>query len=290
MFRSSKSNLPAATQASDIRSRIFSWLVRFNAYLICFGATRGVVLFFLTRVPASRLRQTTVVPPGSAEPVLLRHQSSDVQVYNDIYVRQEYGWELPVTPKVIVDAGAYTGLSTAFFASRFPDAKIIAIEPDEDNFELLAQNTSHFANVHIIRAALWYESGSVSLMDPGDGAWGLRLLESDVNAGEATSAVRSDSVRAITIADVIRDYDLEKIDLLKVDVEGSEKEIFAAANSWISYVDAICIELHDRFKTGCSRSFYKAVEDFPVEVRRGEDVLVIRERSSRGSPVDSVSR
>jgi hypothetical protein len=77
----------------------------------------------------------------------------------------------------------------------------------------------------------------------------------------------------------MRDYDLEKIDLLKVDVEGSEREIFANAEPWIESVGAICMELHDRFKAGCSRSFFKAVDDFPIELRRGEDVLVVRDRS-----------
>jgi Methyltransferase FkbM domain len=87
-------------------------------------------------------------------------------------------------------------------------------------------------------------------------------------------------VNAITVADVIRDYNLDRIDLLKVDIEGSEKEAFADPGSWIALVDAICMEFHDRFKAGCSRSFFKAVEDFPVESWRGENVLVARQRSS----------
>ena len=78
----------------------------------------------------------------------------------------EYAWEFAESPQVIVDAGAYTGLSTAFFALRYPAAKIIAIEPDEANFELLLRNTAAFANVQAVRAALWVESGSVVLADP----------------------------------------------------------------------------------------------------------------------------
>lgn len=203
-----------------------------------------------------------------------------MHVFNEIYLRQEYGWNFSSPPRVIVDAGAYTGLSTSFFASRFPDAIIIAVEPDQENFELLVQNTKRYTNVHPIRAALWSESGNVSLVDPGDGAWGLRLLESD-DSSAATAGHNSafGSVRAITVTDIIRDYDLEKIDLLKVDVEGSEREIFANPDPWIASVGAICMELHDRFKAGCSRSFFKAVSDFPIELRRGEDVLVVRDRS-----------
>lgn len=79
--------------------------------------------------------------------------------------------------------------------------------------------------------------------------------------------------------DVLREYHLDTIDLLKVDIEGSEKELFAAADSWIGQVDAICLELHDRFKPGCSRAFYQAVGDFRTEFRLGEDVLVLRDES-----------
>jgi hypothetical protein len=75
---------------------------------------------------------------------------------------------------------------------------------------------------------------------------------------------------------------------LKVDVEGSEKEIFSTADSWISSVDAICIELHDRFKIGCSRSFFTAVQDFPIELHRNEDVLVAR-ADSQLAPVRAVN-
>ena len=75
----------------------------------------------------------------------------------------------------------------------------------------------------------------------------------------------------------------------KVDVEGSEKEIFSTADSWLSFVDVICIELHDRFKSGCSRSFFKAVEDFPIELHRSEDVLVAR-AESRLIPIRQLSK
>jgi hypothetical protein len=88
------------------------------------------------------------------------------------------------------------------------------------------------------------------------------------------------SVTAVTLTDVMRDHGLEKIDLLKLDIEGCEKEIFENSDPWIENVQAICLELHDRFKAGCSRAFYKAVDDFPIELRRGEDVLVTRDEFS----------
>jgi FkbM family methyltransferase len=253
-------------------------------YIICFGAIRGSFLFLIGIAwPRANGRLISVVVPGFPHRVFVRLGTTDVVVFNDIYRGGEYDWNFSVPPKTIVDAGAYTGLSTVFFATRYPEAKIIAIEPDRKNFELLALNTTKMPNVHTIRAALWAESGTVSLRDPGDGAWSFRLAESDQfirgNGSEGTDRATM-SVTAVTLTDVMRDHGLEKIDLLKLDIEGCEKEIFENSDPWIENVQAICLELHDRFKAGCSRAFYKAVDDFPIELRRGEDVLVTRDEFS----------
>jgi FkbM family methyltransferase len=274
--------------------RVPSWLRKLRAqaryvwfkiiaYVLCFGIIRGLRLFLLGLVwPGSNGRRVKVWSSSCPAPLLVRLGSTDITVFNEIYRCMEYAWNFATPPGVIVDAGAYTGLSTAFFAARYPDAQIIAVEPDEQNFELLALNTAETTNVRALRAAIWAESGSASLTDPGDGAWGFRLRElEDANSIKDDSCADPSitSVPALTIADIIRDYGLEKIDLLKLDIEGSEKEVFTNAAPWIGYVEAICLELHDRFKAGCSRAFYKAVEDFPIELRRGEEVLVLREES-----------
>jgi FkbM family methyltransferase len=260
------------------------------AYPDCFGALRGSYFLALSHLRSkSSGREVEVLAPGSGIPVIVRLGTSDVQVFNDIYRRQAYRWDFGEPPKVIIDAGAYTGLSTSFFAARYPSATIIAVEPDEQNFNLLLKNTARFGNVRALRAALWMESGYVSLVDPGEDAWGLRVNESDPSSGgEAGPAPGPEPVRAVTVTDILREYDLERIDLLKIDVEGSEKEIFSTSEPWISSVEAICMELHDRFKAGCSSSFFRAVKDFPIELRRGEDVLVMRDHSRLGSLPEAV--
>ena len=218
--------------------------------------------------------RATAILPSSDIPLTLRLRTSDIRVFYEIFVNYEYDWDFRSAPRVIVDAGGYTGLSAAFFANKYPDATVIAIEPDEENFALLKLNTERFPNVHAVRAAVWRDTGMIYLTDPGTGAWGLQVCE-------AGNAVPADGglIRATTIDEIIKEFNLERIDLLKLDVEGSETEVFSTANSWISSVDTICIELHDRFKAGCSRSFFKAVEDFPIELRRNEDILVARSSS-----------
>jgi hypothetical protein len=84
------------------------------------------------------------------------------------------------------------------------------------------------------------------------------------------------------------DYEVDRVNLLKLDIEGSEKEVFSNARPWIDRVDAISIELHDRFKPGCTRAFFGAVTDFPIELRRGEKILVIRDNSPMGVVIEQL--
>lgn len=248
--------------------------------MLCFGVPRGLFLGTVVRLlPGLRGRTVRARVPGSRAGLLVRLGTSDVEVFVQVYLWLEYEQDFAVAPGVIVDAGAYTGLSTAFFATRYPDATIVAIEPDGGNFGMLARNTASFPNVHLVQAALWSQTGTVSLEDPGDGAWGIRLAGVATPDAAACAGMRGTGVRAVTVPEIMREHDLRGIDLLKVDIEGSEMEVFSHADAWIGSVNAISIELHDRFRPGCSSAFFKAVEDFPVRSQRGEDVFTARDES-----------
>jgi len=256
-----------------------------SEYISCFGFLRGT--FFLAARTVRLYRTGKIVlatVPGSDSKLHVRLGTPDILVFNDLYHGKEQDWNFEVAPKTIMDAGAYTGLSTAYFATRYPDAKIIAVEPSEDNFALLLRNVSKLENVHAINAALWSETGSLVLTDPGRDYWGFTVQESDTDSGpdQKHSLAPASKVDALTVSDLMSDYEVDRVNLLKVDIEGSEKEVFSDARPWIDRVDAISIELHDRFKPGCARAFFGAITDFPTELRRGEKILVIRDGSSLG--------
>jgi FkbM family methyltransferase len=249
-------------------------------YVGCFGLIRGPFLFAVSAVcPPARGRLFRATVPGSKTKVSLRLGSSDISVFNGIFRWLEYGWDLERQPDTIVDGGAYIGLSAIYFTLRYPGVRVIAVEASESNYNLLVRNTAAFPNIEPVHAALWPQPGSLVLTDPGTGLWGLQVRDASGTPESAPpdkAGQALDSVRAITIPDIIRDYHLDNIDLLKVDIEGAEKELFGAPSPWLGQVDAICIELHDWFKAGCSRTFFAAVADFGVEAWRGENVLVAR--------------
>lgn len=210
---------------------------------------------------------------GAQHNVNIRLNSSDLSTFAKIFVNREYDIPLAKEPKVIIDAGANVGYASAFFALQFPRAKIIAIEPEAANFNLLKQNTSAFQNVFPVNAAIWPASGQVNLLDPGVGSWGFQAA--DIADGR-TDLPSLGTVRAVTVEEIMSEFNLAFIDILKVDIEGGEKALFAGPTAWLNRVGVVMIELHDRRQVGCSRNFFIATRDFDKEIHQGENVFMLR--------------
>ena len=158
---------------------------------------------------------------------------------------------------------------------RYPGARVIAVEASESNFNLLVRNTSAFPNIEPVHAALWPQPGSLVLTDPGTGLWGLQVT--DAGAQESVRQSHRPGLGP-------RDHDPRYSPRLPARKDrpaqggyrGQRERAVRCARALARQVDAICIELHDWFKAGCSRAFFSAVEDFSVEAWRGENVLVAR--------------
>ena len=85
-------------------------------------------------------------------PFYLRIPSFDVVTFEHVFLRQEYRFDAKTSPRTIVDAGANIGLSSIYFSNRFPGAKIIAIEPEDGNFEMLKRNTMPYDNIIAVQS------------------------------------------------------------------------------------------------------------------------------------------
>jgi FkbM family methyltransferase len=206
-------------------------------------------------------------------PILIRVPSSDVAVYEQIFVQEEYAFEVSHAPRVIIDAGANIGLASIYFANRFPAAHIIALEPERANYDQLVRNVEQYPNVTPVHAALWHEEVELEVHDAGLGAWGFRTETSTEGGGVA---IGSPSVVAKTIDGLIREFDVEHIDILKIDIEGAELEVFTDTSAWIAKVEAIIIELHDYLKAGCSSAFESGTAGFDKKWLRAENVYLSR--------------
>jgi FkbM family methyltransferase len=204
--------------------------------------------------------------PGHRHDVTIRLGTTDVGAFKHVFIDEEYALPLDRNMSIVIDAGANCGMSAVYFALRYPLARIYAIEPDPSNFAILKKNAQSFPQITPIHAALWSRDGYLGVIDPGEGHWAIRVED------RKSQTV----VPALTIPTMLRQYGIDHIGLLKLDIEGAECETLAFASEWIGCVDAICAELHDRFRDGCSRAFEVATIDFPIRWTQGELHCVAR--------------
>jgi FkbM family methyltransferase len=203
-------------------------------------------------------------------PLILRKNRTDLLVFRNIYMLKELKVPTISNPKLIIDGGAYTGLSSLYFSLQFPEATILAIEPNNQNFNILKKNTKNNPQIKPIKAGLWHNNSKLKVLKRETGDWGF-----------ITKEVKNDEnydIKGITINKLLNQTKFEQIDILKLDIEGAEKELFSINyKTWIKKVKIIMIELHDRIKPNCTKKFNEAI-DYQnwYKYKNREKVLIIR--------------
>jgi FkbM family methyltransferase len=200
-------------------------------------------------------------------PIFLRRGLSDFSVFEDIFLKHEYHFKHEKNPQIIVDAGANIGLAAIFFKIKFPQARIICLEPEPGNFNQLMENTQALEGVTCLQKGLWNKSCRLEIVDAGLGAWGFIVRE--------TNETRPDTVEAVSLGDLRNQFHLDRLDLVKIDIEGSEKEVMEQNTAaWIPHTDTILIEFHDRFRPGTSYAFFKTMVQYNFSLSHvGENLI-----------------
>jgi hypothetical protein len=117
----------------------------------------------------------------------VRPQTTDEPTFAHVFLNREYDIELPLVPRLIVDAGANVGYASIWFANRFPDAMIIAIEPSPANFHLLRENTADYTNVSLLQAGVWSRACYLKIVTHDAngkflGEWGFPAIDRPAQA------------------------------------------------------------------------------------------------------------
>jgi FkbM family methyltransferase len=157
--------------------------------------------------------------------------------WHDIFVEQSLAFESANPAPRILDCGANIGLASLFYKRRYPAARITAFEADPLIAALLSHNlhANGAGDVEVVPAAVWTAAGEVAFDAEGADAGAVVL--------NGTSSIKASVlVSAVRLADWLQ---RERIDLLKLDIEGAEVAVLNDCLASLDHVNAILLEVHE---------------------------------------------
>ena len=154
---------------------------------------------------------------------------------NEIFLQEIYKQELADHP-YIIDCGANIGLSVIYLKQLYPGAEIIAFEPDEKNFKLLAKNVSSFnyQNVTIRNEAVWIDDTTLNFSNQGS-------MSSKI---ENEKSLNTNEVKAVRLKNFLN----RDVDFLKIDIEGAEFKVVSDLTDRLNFVKNLFVEYHGSFE------------------------------------------
>jgi FkbM family methyltransferase len=256
--------LPRPVYSLASRSTDFASAVR------RFGYTQARILDGLVHGTCSSGKDLVAIEvPGLKQPFYLRPGTSDASSFLGTWARENYSSFLPTDGvEFIVDAGAYIGDSTAWYLTRFPCARVVAIEPDPSNFVLLERNCAAFGSrLTVLNSAVWSEDVPVSL---------VRTDRHDASSIVPVAPGAPFSCEGISLNALLASLNESRIDILKCDIEGAETELFSHnAESWLKRTRSIFIELHG---PAAEAAIENAVTPYTFYHRRHREIHIFLDR------------
>jgi FkbM family methyltransferase len=212
---------------------------------------------------------------GVVYPIMLK-MMSELDVLREVGVDDEYGSADGIPAETIVDLGANVGLATLRLLASHPGARVVAVEADPALVPRLRRNVAGLP-VTVVHAAVCGASGERVLYTSRSSSWVNSLSPN----GDSRNGVR---VPAISFEDLLVTNGIERVDLLKLDVEGAEWEI--VGGDVPASVEAIVGEAHDA-REGTAQEFIERVgasmEVTTTWVGDGQATFVARRRSGPGA-------
>lgn len=211
---------------------------------------------------------------GYKHPIWLRYQSSDSPVLRQVLIEEEYACldEL-ADPLLILDCGANVGYSSIYFLDKYPNAHVIAVEPDAENFKICQKNLQAYGDrVSLIHSAIWSHETGLVVCQYGNGhEWETQVKE--------CQADQVPDLQATDIHNLLKTSGFPKIDLLKMDVEGAETIIFSQNyETWIDKVKNIVVELHE---AQAETALFTALSDYEYQLSSSGELTVCQNISPK---------
>jgi FkbM family methyltransferase len=201
------------------------------------------------------------------------------ELKKEIFGENCYYIELEEEEPVIVDLGAHIGMTVIYFKMLFPKARVIAFEPILANFALLKKNVeeNQLQNVELVQAVVAPKSGVLQIQEPvGEGAWksGAGIIPRGWKGIQTNQEIK---VEAVGIQEVIS----QKIDIMKMDIEGMEYEVIRNMGPNIRNIKNLLIEVHPR-------KDHRIEEIQKILVQNGFRLEINKDRSSLGEGLTKI--
>ena len=209
---------------------------------------------------------------GLKRRVAYRVGTADIYEFAQSLGRGRTPLALAFRPEFIVDAGANVGYTALRFEMEFPGATIVALEPEPNNAAQFRKNCAGYPNIALEQKALWEKSARLKVMQ----------TEVAVNSFQIGEHPNGD-IEGVSVEELMQRRRLPRIDLFKIDIEGTEKRLFSHPNAaqWIKSVRIFLIETHDRIEEGCEAAIQRALaDDFQFAGHINEYVVYVSRRDS----------
>lgn len=264
-------------------------LIKLPKYLGKFGIYRGLAIFLSIErelpIRSERLQEHRL--PRARAPLALRASRPDHSTFWQVMVMEQYEyrhlpqskdlearyerWVAAGKTPLIIDGGGNVGLAAIWFAWRFPAAKVVTVEPDSGNLDVLRRNIRHYENIEALPGALWTEKAWLRIQNPDSGAASFRV--------EAMPTETPDAIESYTIDEIAAREPGASLFLVKLDIEGAQKELFARNNGWVERCPLIVIELDDWQMPwqATGQSFFACTSRVPFDyLINGENLMCFR--------------
>ena len=261
--------------AIDMKRSLTDWAKHGRRLTKAFGPWAGINVLGREILGLSKPQTLRV---GNCS-VLVRPNDSDPWVAAKIFGTREYdvgdqlrrrlnnlasGWRKDGHVPVIIDGGANVGYSSIFFARIYPDAAVLAIEPDQQAFDLAQKNCAAFNRIIPMHTAIWCHDKGVTIRNCHAASWARSVSDGGSSSSRTLEAILASIPNARPL-------------VLKLDIESAEREVCAASPEIVRAFPCILIEPHDFIRpgAGCLSPLYSAIAGKKMDtILRGENIIL----------------
>lgn len=174
----------------------------------------------------------------------------------------------------ILDGGANIGFFSVLYAKKYPQAKIVCVEPELSNYKLMKKNISRYPNIIGVQGGIWSCDTGLRIINPEYHNVGFRVDELDINDERS-------EIRGYAVETLMAMHGVDTIDIFKMDIEGSEFNVIldAKSDNWLKKTNFLIMEIHDTYMPGGRQSIYEKMKGCGFKfLPYGEDNLFIKEQ------------